>query len=173
MTHIAFVVPDPAMVKVVHKAWALHEKIFGKSRDLHYTVDCEIRPEAIVSRHYNADVIVSRGGTASSLKEHNLLIPVVEIPVTSNDIASSIHKAFERYGEMPVGVVGTFNTIRGVHFMHQEFSVPIKAYTTASIYIRDLVSGMERAVADGCKLILAGHNTCTYCAEHGIPAGLI
>ena len=32
---------------------------------------------------------------------------------------------------------------------------------------------MERAVADGCKVILAGHNTCHYCDEHGIPAGLI
>lgn len=173
MTHIAFVMPDPAMVKVVHEAWALHEKIFGKSRDLRYTVDCEIQPDVIVSRHYNADVIVSRGGTAASLKERNFLIPVVEIPVTSGDIAASIRKAFERHGEMPVGVVGTVNTIRGVHFMQQEFSVPVKAYTTASVNIRDLIDGMERAVADGCKLILAGHNTCHYCDEHGIPAGLI
>lgn len=173
MTHIAFVMPDPAMAKVVHDAWALHEKIFGKSRDLRYTVDCEIQPDVIVTRHYNADVIVSRGGTAASLKERNSLIPVVEIPVTSADICASIRKAFERHGEMPMGVVGTVNTIRGVHFMQREFSVPVKAYTTASINIRDLIDGMERAVADGCKLILAGHNTCHYCEEHGIPAGLI
>lgn len=173
MTHIAFVMPAPAMVKVVHEAWALHEKIFGKSRDLRYTVDCEIQPDVIVSRHYNADVIVSRGGTAASLKERNILIPVVEIPVTSGDIAASIRKAFERHGEMPMGVVGTVNTIRGVHFMQQEFSVPVKAYTTASVSIRDLIDGMERAVSDGCKVILAGHNTCHYCEEHGIPAGLI
>ena len=173
MTHIAFVMPDPAMVKVVHEAWALHEKIFGKSKDLQYTVDCEIKPDVIVSQHYNADVIVSRGGTAASLKERNCLIPVVEIPVTSGDIAASIRRAFERYGEMPVGVVGTVNTIRGVHFMQQQFPVPVKSYPTASVYIRDLIEGMERAVADGCKLILAGHNTCHYCQEHGIPAGLI
>jgi len=74
---------------------------------------------------------------------------------------------------MPVGVVGTVNTIRGVHFMQQQFPVPVKSYPTASVYIRDLIEGMERAVADGCKLILAGHNTCHYCQEHGIPAGLI
>ena len=90
MTHIAFVMPDPTMVKVVHEAWELHQKIFGKNRDLHYTVNCEIQPDVIVSRHYNADVIVSRGGTAAALKERNFLVPVVEIPVTSSDIAASI-----------------------------------------------------------------------------------
>ncbi len=173
VVHIAFVMPDPAMEAVVHEAWALHEKIFGKSDDLSYTVDCEIQPDVIVSRHYNADVIVSRGGTAASLKERNYLVPVVEIPVTSSDITASVRKVFEKYGEQPLGVVGTVNTIRGVHFMTQKFSVPVRAYTTASINERDLVDGLERAVKDGCKLILTGHNTCRYCEEHHIPAGLI
>lgn len=173
MINVAFVMPDLELVKVVHEAWALHEQIFGKNRDLRYTVDCEIQPEVIVSRHYNADVIVSRGGTAASLKERNTLIPVVEIPVTSGDIAASIHKAFEQHGVMPVGVVGTINTIRGVRFMREQLPVPVKSYPTASINTRDLIDGMERAIADGCKLILAGHNTCHYCEEHGIPAGLL
>lgn len=173
MIHIAFVMPDPNLVKVVHEAWALHEQIFGKSRDLRYTVDCEIQPDVIVSRRYNADVIVSRGGTAASLKDRNILIPVVEIPVTSSDIATSIHKAFETHGVMPVGVVGTLNTIRGVHFMQEKFPVPVKSFPTTSVNFRDLVEGMERAIASGCKLILAGHNTCHYCEERGIPSGLI
>ena len=29
MIHIAFVVPDPSMVRVVHEAWELHEYSFG------------------------------------------------------------------------------------------------------------------------------------------------
>lgn len=173
LTQIAFVMPDPSMIKVVHEAWALHEKIFGKSPDLRYTVDCEIQPEVVMSRHFGADVIVSRGGTAASLKDHNFLKPVVEIPITSGDIAQSIRIAFERYGKMPVGVVGTVNTIRGAHFLSEDFGVPVKMYTTASVKIQDLIEGMERAVADGSELILAGHSTCHYCEEHGIPAGII
>lgn len=173
MIHIAFVVPDPSMVRVVHEAWELHEKTFGKNQDLRYTVDCEIQPDVIASRHYNADVIVGRGGTAASLKERNFLIPVVEIPVTSSDIACSIRKAMDIHGEMPVGVVGTINTVFNAHFMGNVFSVPIRVYPTASVNIRDLIEGMERAVADGCRLILAGHRTCHYCDERGIPAGLI
>lgn len=173
MTQIAFVVPDPVLVTVVHEAWVLHDRIFGKSPDLRYTVDCEIQPDIIVSRHYDADVIVSRGGTAASLKERNFLTPVVEIPITSGDIAASIRAAIEKHGELPIGVVGTINTIRSVYFMKQDFPVPVKPYPTESVSIRDLIDGMERAIRDGCRLILAGHNTCHYCEEHDIPAGLI
>ena len=174
MTHIAFVMPDPNLVKVVHEAWALHEEIFGKNPNLRYTVDCEINPDAIISRHYNADVIVSRGGTAAALKEHNVLIPVVKIPVTSSDIAMSIERILETHGEKPIGIVGTIDTIfYAHHFFRRKFPVPIKSYPTTSVNLRDLIQGMERAVKDGCKLILAGHNTCHYCEEHGIPSGLI
>lgn len=165
--------PDPTLVKVVHEAWALHEKLFGKSPDLQYTVDCEIFPDIILSRNYHADVIVSRGGTAAALKERNILTPVVEIPITSSDMAQSIQKAVARHGEMPVGVVGTINTIRSVYFMEKSFPFTVQPYPTSSVNIRDLVEGMERAVADGCELILAGHGTCHYCEENGIPAELI
>lgn len=47
-------------------------------------MDCELSADVIVSRHYKADVIVSRGGTAASLKERSTLTPVVEIPITNN-----------------------------------------------------------------------------------------
>lgn len=173
MAHIAFIVPNPGLVEVVHKAWALHEKLFGKSEDLRYTVDCEISPDAVVSRHFAADVIVSRGGTAAALKESNRLTPVVEIPITTADMAYSIRQAIAKHGEMPIGVVGTLNTIRSIYFMRETFPVPVTPYPTQSVGLRDLIDGMERAVAAGCKLILAGHNTCHYCAERGIPAGLI
>lgn len=173
MPHIAFVVPNPTLIPVVHKAWQLYERIFGKNTELRYTVDCEIMPDAVVSRHYAADVIVSRGGTAASLKELNRTTPVVEIPITVGDMADSILAAIEKHGELPVGVVGTMNTIRCVYFMNRTFSVPVKPYPTASVNIRDLIDGMRRATKDGCGLILAGHNICHYCDEHGIPAGLI
>lgn len=173
MIQIAFVVPDPALEKVVREAWVLHEKLFGASPDLSYTVDCEIQPDIIISRHYDADVIVSRGGTAYALKERNCLTPIVEIPITCNDIVSSIRKAIEKHGETPIGVVGTLNTIRSVYLLKKKLPISVKPYPTASVNIRDLIDGMERAVKDNCGLILAGHNTCHYCEEHGIPSGLI
>lgn len=173
MIHIAFIVPSPDLVEVVHRAWELHERLFGKQSDMYYTVDFGIEPDEVLSNNDEANVIVSRGGTAAALKEQHCLIPVVEIPITSGDMAFSIRKAMEKHGERPIGVVGTVNTIRAFYFMEQNFPVPVKAYPTTSIFRRDLEEGMERAVEDGCEVILAGHNTCSYCEEHGIPAGLI
>lgn len=173
MAQIAFIVPDPSMVQTVHEAWALHEKIFGRNPELRYTVDCEISPDAVVSRHVTADVIVSRGGTAASLKANHTLTPVVEIPVTVSDMALSIRRAIARHEGMSIGVVGTMNTIRSIYFMKLNFPVPVKPYLTASVNMRDLVAGIERAVDDGSRVILAGHNTWHYCDEKGIPAELI
>ena len=173
MTHIAFVMPDPAMIEVVHEGWKLHEKIFGKSHDLRYTVECAIAPDAVATKVQEADVIVSRGGTAAELKARNTLKPVVEIPVTTSDLSASIEKAFQTHGVMPVGIVGALNTIRSALFMTEDHGVPVKPYVTASINIQDLVEGIEMALADGCKLILAGRNTKAYCDAHGVPASLI
>ncbi len=173
MTHIAFVMPDPEMVDTVHRAWALHERIFGKSEDLSYSVDFAVEPDEVLSRHFDADVIVCRGGTAAALKEHHCLIPVVEVPITSADMGFSIRRALKENGSLPIGVVGTINTIRAAYFIKKNFPVSVKPFPTSSVHISDLVAGMERAVADGCGLILSGHSTCNYCADHGIPAGLI
>ena len=173
MIHIAFVMPDQSLVDVAHRAWKEHDRIFGKSPDLTYSVDNAIEPDEILSRHYDADVIVSRGGTAAALKDRHILTPVVEIPITSADMADSIRLALKKNGYLPIGVVGTVNTIRSVHFLRERFPVPIQSFVTASVHMPDLIAGMEQAASSGAKLILAGHNSCHYCAEHGIPAGLI
>jgi transcriptional regulator with PAS, ATPase and Fis domain len=173
MIQIAFVVPDSVLVDVVRRAWDLHDSLFGRNEELQYTVDYEIMPDKIMKDHGDADVIVCRGGTAAALKKKNLLRPIVEIPITISDIVVSVRRAIKQYGESPIGAVGTINTIRSLYLSRYKFPVSVKPYPTASVEIDDLIVGMERAVKDGCGIILAGHNTCNYCREHGIPAGLI
>ena len=173
MTHIDFVMPNPDLARIVHKAWALHEEIFGGSDQFSYSVDCEIDPEAVVLRHYDADVIVSRGGTATGLKEQNQLTPVVEIPITTADIAMSVRRAIRECGEHPIGVVGTPNMLSAVTRMGMKFPVSVKAFTVPTIQLSDLRAGVDRARAEGCGLIIAGHNTCRYAREIGLQAGMI
>ncbi|WP_134698625.1 sigma-54-dependent Fis family transcriptional regulator [Ammoniphilus sp. YIM 78166] len=44
-------------------------------------------------QHADVDVIVSRGGTARLIMESNVLIPIVEIPITGQDLAQSFYEA--------------------------------------------------------------------------------
>ena len=161
---------------MVHQAWALHEQAFDRKNnrmDFEYSVDCENSPAAIVLRHYDADVIVTRGGTATGLKEQNQLTPIVEIPITTGDIALSVDKAIQQYGPRPIGVVGTKNMLSAIQYFDKEFPVPVKAYCVDSVSIRDLVAGVEAARADGAEIILGGNHTSHYCATHDIPNGWI
>ncbi len=173
MTHIAFIVPDQSMAEVVKEGWKLHDMVFGQSPDLRYTVDCFISPDAAAEQLEEADIIVSRGGTAAELKARNLLKPVVEIPITTSDISHSARKILKAYGLLPLGIVGARNTIRSALFLKEDFGVPFRTYVTASIALPDLIDGLNKAIDEGCKLILAGRNTKKYCDEHGVPAALI
>ena len=173
LTHIDFVVPNMSLEKVVHKAWALHEELFGGADEFSYTVDCEILPEMVYERHYDADVIVSRGGTASGLKQQNQLTPIVEIPITTTDMALSIRRAIREHGEKPIGVVGTKNMLSAVTHLQMKAPVPVTPYVIPSVSMADIREGVNRAKADGCRLIVAGHNTCGYARELGLEAGMI
>jgi len=173
MTKIAFIMPDASMVKAATHAWNLHNEIFGATPDLSYSIDSELSPEMIVSRHNYADVIVSRGGTATMVREHNILTPVVEISIPAADIFDSIRKAVREHGEMEIGVVGTANMVSSLKLRKNPFGFPVKSYTAKSVKYYDLVDAVEEALADGCRMIVGGHQTERYCREKGIPAGLI
>lgn len=173
MTHIAFIIPNASIRETVHEAWTIFEKIFGTDHQLTYSVYVAIQPDAIDALNIQADIFVSRGGTAAELKKKKGLKPVVEIPITTNDIMTSIRLSAGDHPEGPIAVVGTVNTIRSVLLPQSNLPVEIKPYLTASVQMKDLINGMEAAINDGCKLIMAGNQTTRYCQEHGIPCGLI
>ena len=173
MTHIDFVIPQPKLRDAVLRAWALHEEIFGGGGEFTCSVDCEIAPEAVYRRHNGADVIVSRGGTALGLKEQNPLTPVVEIPITTADMALSLRRAFRAYGELPTAVIGTKNMLSAVTHLGLKAPAEVRAYCTKTVRPEELHEAVLRAKADGCRLVVAGHNTCAFARQEGLQAGFI
>lgn len=82
--------------------------------------------EAVMAIREGADVIVSRGGTASLISSQ-VTIPVVEIPITAFDIL----RALKRIGDYssPVGIVGFRNVIYGCEDLHDIWGVELKEIT--------------------------------------------
>ncbi|KYZ75085.1 Fis family transcriptional regulator [Anaerosporomusa subterranea] len=82
--------------------------------------------EAFAAIREGADVIVSRGGTASLISSQ-VETPVVEIPITAFDIL----RALRQIGDYssPVGVVGFRNVIYGCEDLHDIWGVELKEIT--------------------------------------------
>ena len=161
---------------MVEEAWEAHGRYYGrKNPEMEFSckIECEVSPATIFNRHYDADVIVSRGGTAMGLKSGNYLTPVVEIPITSKDLDSSIATAIGEYGMRRVGFVGTDNMVYNLRYITPRPNLSAKIYRIPSVDKEDLIDGVERAVADGAEIIIGGSNTNRYCQERGICASLL
>ncbi|HWR44548.1 sigma 54-interacting transcriptional regulator [Sporomusa sp.] len=91
MSKIAFIAPD--------KQLYLQGKRIIKDLGLEQKIDIYLarlkRAITLAQRLQNedVDVIVCRGGTATSIIDSNIRIPVVEIPITGQDLAQLFHEA--------------------------------------------------------------------------------
>lgn len=82
--------------------------------------------EAMLAIREGADVIVSRGGTASLISSQ-VTTPVVEIAITAFDILRAL-KQICAYSS-PVGIVGFRNVIYGCEDLHDIWGVELKEIT--------------------------------------------
>ncbi|AOY77115.1 sigma 54-interacting transcriptional regulator [Clostridium formicaceticum] len=78
---------------------------------------------AIEAEKQGAQVIISRGGTASFIKQ-NVHIPVVEIKVTGYDILKSLYPY--RNTHSAIGIVGYRNVVNGCLTISEILNIPIK-----------------------------------------------
>ncbi|SDZ15880.1 sigma 54-interacting transcriptional regulator [Tindallia californiensis] len=70
-----------------------------------------------------AQVIISRGGTASIIRQ-NVSIPVVEVRVTGHDLLKSLYPY--RKNESIIGVVGYKNVVEGCQTISEILEIPIQ-----------------------------------------------
>lgn len=78
---------------------------------------------AIEAERQGAEAIISRGGTASFIKQ-NVKIPVTEIRVTGYDILKSLYPY--RNSKSTIGVVGYRNVVDGCLTVAKILNIPIK-----------------------------------------------
>lgn len=78
---------------------------------------------AIEAERQGAQIIISRGGTASFIRK-NVDIPVVEIRVTGYDILKSLYPY--RNTSSTIGIVGYRNVVDGCKMVSKVLNIPIK-----------------------------------------------
>lgn len=120
---------------------------------------------------YDADVIISRGLLSKKLKSFKLPMPVVDIPVQGIDLVRSLFVSRHQYGKKKVAVIGAANMVYGADNLQEIVDLEIEQY-----YLNDLSEiphHVQTAKQAGCKVVLAGVNTCAYASKVGLHTMVI
>jgi predicted Fe-Mo cluster-binding NifX family protein len=97
------------------------------------------------------DIILSRGGTAQYIKDA-VSIPVISIPITPFDLASSISSLPEKYKE--IAFLNYHRKLFGVRDIERMFSKRIREYTFANR--TDIADAVKDAKEKGVEVVVGG-----------------
>ena len=116
---------------------------------------------------WDAEAIISRGGTAVYIAQHTD-IPVVEIQVTALDILQAFRRA--KLEPTSVGIAGSENITYECDSLYDFLGLRLR-----QISLRDDqdYSGMQQAINDGVRAIVGDAVAIRFAASVGIPGYLI
>lgn len=169
MITITLVIPYLGFIQNAVQIFEEHNK-FGEFYDLESNykfqlIEQEVNQEDLPHFIPESDVIISRGVTAQVLKTNQNYIPIVDIPVSGNDLIKAVHLAIKTYGSKKIAVIGSQNMIYGVEGLSEVFNVSVKAFIMNSMdYSESLV---DTALYEGFDTIIGGAKACKYAFSKG------
>ncbi|SDF21569.1 sigma 54-interacting transcriptional regulator [Sporomusa acidovorans] len=164
MKQIGYVAPNSEMVEIAVTIF----KQYGDDVAIEVSgSDLGIQSARLLIQQ-GAKVIISRGGAALSIS-NNLQIPVVEIPITFEDIADAILRASGLGGS--IAVIGFENLLNGLAVLNPLLKIDIE-----QVYIHDQREIREKIVQlkqKGIDVIIGGKLQCQVAAEYNMKFVLL
>lgn len=117
------------------------------------------------------DVIISRGITAELFRRQAEQPPVVEIPLAGNDLVRTMMQARRTYGDKVFALVGSHTVVYGAEDLARILDIRMRCYERHSD--QDWTATVDRAIDDGCQVLLGGVQTSQYAARLGMPCLLM
>lgn len=161
MSRIVFLAPDISMFE------RAHELFQAQHSDIHIEKGLLSEGVAIASVLIakGAEIIITRGGTASALKNAGLEATIVEIPITGFDIIRTLEKA-KLHGRK-IGAVSFPSILHGIDFLGPALGVDIRLYP---IYQESEADGQVlQAFRDGADVVLGGVITGIAARKYNYP----
>jgi transcriptional regulator with PAS, ATPase and Fis domain len=115
------------------------------------------------------EIVAARAVTATAIKQAQLGVTVVTIPITAFDIIRAINEA--KVKGKRIAVIAHSKLVLGIDLLAKELGVEIRHYALA--YGEDYEKLTLEAIADGAEVILGGALAVTAATRHGIPCSLI
>lgn len=120
-----------------------------------------------------ADVIVSRGGTAEMIIKAGIQVPVVEIPITFQDLAQALLAAKETtHKENPkIAIIAFENMIRSIEVFAQVMDAQIEVYLLNSE--EEIFLSIQNIVQDHPDILIGGILTTEIARKQGLKTILL
>ncbi|SET75082.1 Transcriptional regulator containing PAS, AAA-type ATPase, and DNA-binding Fis domains [Natronincola peptidivorans] len=147
MALIGYIAPNENMVGMAQKVF--QEKKAEVEIEVGHIELGVKKAEILINR--GVQIIISRGGTALNIRKQ-LNVPVVEIPITAEDIARAIIKA-SKIGNKIV-IIGFFNLLKGLETFNPLLNIELQ-----QMYVEteeDTYEAVLKAKEEGAEVIVGG-----------------
>ncbi|KOA19722.1 arginine utilization regulatory protein RocR [Clostridium homopropionicum DSM 5847] len=176
---VALVFPTIGFFDNVQESFLEHCRTFDEiSKDINCQYILEER--AVPSSQFTTieahdfdyyDAIISRGITCELLRKALTNIPVIDIPVSGNDIIYCLKDALNNFGNQLTAVVGNHSMIMGTDRLAKIMNINVRLYYRYSLM--DVKETVDMAYNDGCKVLIGGVETCSYASSLGMKTLII
>lgn len=119
------------------------------------------------------DVIVCRGGTARLIIESRVKIPVVEIPITGQDLAQVFHESKKLTGlpHPKVAILAYSNMVNDIEVLSNILAIELTIYPLKTI--EDIPSKIAEVAVTDADIVVGGIKTILLAAKQGLQTHLI
>lgn len=165
MSQIAFLALDKNMHERVRKLYkTYHHDIIIEKGLLNEGVTV-----ASTLAAKGTEIVITRGGTADAIKNAEVNVTIVEIPVTGFDIIRTIEKA-KLHGRC-IGVVAFPSMIQGIEFLGPVLGVDIRFFPINEE--SEAETQVLRAMHNEVNIVIGGYITTKVAQKHHFPSELI
>lgn len=171
MSKIAFIAPDKQLFLQGKKI--IHELGLDHKFDLYLARLKRGIRLAKKLQNEDVDVIVCRGGTAQLIIESKVRIPVVEIPITGQDLAQVFHES-KRITGLPhpkVAILAYSNMVNDIELLSNILAIELIIYPLKTV--EDIPSKIAEAAVTDANIVVGGIKTILLAAKKGLKTHLI
>ncbi len=168
-SRIAFLAPNPEIGK---RAMQMAEELaMQDSVSVHEGHMAVALEQAMALEAAKVDVMIARGASAEIIMNSKVLTPVVEIPVSGQDLAKVLREAKQRTGlSRPRIALMAFPAIqRDLEVFASLLDINLDIYDIQGD-IENIERQISRAKRDGADIIVAGSVSSRIAREYGLPS---
>jgi PAS domain S-box-containing protein len=162
---IAFLAPNAGMRRIAEAT------LSGAHADIEIKLGLLSEGVAIARNLVDAgtEIIITRGGTASAIRDAGLDVSIVEVPITGFDLIRAVEKA--RTHGPKIAVVAFPAMVMGIDCLGPILGIEFHHYIIHDEFAAE--ANIMRAFADGADAVIGGVITAQTAARHDFPAVLI